>query len=787
MALQAEGCIRRFQPVTAHNGSSQTIAGNTVRADYLQKVTGSAVFASDISVPGMLHGRILRSTVPHARIAGIDTSGAEAMAGVVAVLTGADLDGLPGETTWGLSLKDRPLIAIDKVRYVGDPVAAVMADDEATAEAALDAIMVEYDELPYVTTAKEALAQDAPLVHETMEPLKDFYFRGEANTVHGTNVFQQYSYESGDVDAAFAAAHRVFEDTFTFPMVFHYAMEPHVAVADCRPGSLEIWSGGQTPSAVQRVCSEALGIPLAGVRVHSPFVGGGFGGKASVKIDPLAAVMSWKAGRPVRLCLSIAESMLTCRRLDAEITLRCAVDAHGRLTAKHVRVLMNGGAYADTGPAIATKAAIRAIGPYSIANLRLEAKGVYTNTVPGAAFRSIGGPQAVWATESQMDIIASALGRDPVEFRLANMAGKGETIKPDLRPLDVDLKAALGKAVEELERLAGGTGITIGTGDRACGVAVGATDPGIVPIGGAIVRLRADGSVLVNAGTVEIGQGAHGVLRGIAARALARSLADVHIAEPDTDNAPYDWGTGASRSTVVSGLAVEFACEDIVKQVAETAALALGGTAADYQLTPVGIAGPNGTIALSELLRRFQGIGAGEFVAIGRVSPETRDGDFRRAPLFWETSAGACEIEVDTGTGRISVKTLVSAVDCGRVMNRIAAEGQDEGAAMQGIGHALLEEYLYEDGQVINGTLFDYSVPTCEAVPLNGATILIESGDGPGPEGARGMGEGAILPVAPAIANALFRKYGIRIKDLPMTPERVWRALNRRNAPDSSR
>jgi len=737
------------------------------RSDYLEKVTGDAVFASDVVVPGMLHGRILRSTLPHARIRGIDASAALAMPGVVAVLTGRDLEGT--DARWGLYLRDRPVIATDRVRYVGDPVAAVAAVDEFTAEEALDAIVVDYEPLPHVTSADEAMQPGAPLVHEAMQTQKDFYFRGEAKPVAGTNIFQHYEYAHGDVDAAFAAAARVFEDRFAFPMVFHYAMEPHVVVADCRDDSLELWSCAQSPTAVQKVCSQLFGIPLARVRVHSPYVGGGFGGKASVKIDPLVAALSRKAGRPVRVCLSINESMLTCRRLSADVTLKTAVDADGRLLAKSVRVVMNGGAYADTGPAVAIKSAIRAIGPYRLPNLKLEALAVYTNTVPGAAFRSIGGPQAVWATESQMDMIARALGRDPVEYRLANMVDKGEAIRPDLRPLDVDLKESLRKAVAGMDRIAGASAVR--------GVAVAATDPGILPIGGAIVRLKADGSVLVIANTVEIGQGARGVLRTVASQALRQPLHRVAVAEPDTDVALFDWGTGASRSTVVMGLAVEYACADIARQACEIAAHVLGGKPGDYSVVAEGIVGPAGEIAFRELLHRFHGIDSGEFVGVGRVTPASKDGGFGLAPLFWETAAGACGVDVDEDTGELRVARYVSVADVGKVINRKAAEGQDEGAAVQGMGHALYEQYLYEDGQPINASLIDYHVPSLDESPAEMVTVLLESGDGPGPGGARGMGEGGILPIAPAIANALERSHGVRIRELPLTPERVWRAL----------
>ncbi|MGE0874297.1 MAG: xanthine dehydrogenase family protein molybdopterin-binding subunit [Burkholderiales bacterium] len=745
-------------------------AGAEARADYLEKVTGEACFASDVVVPGMLQGRILRSTMPHARIRSIDASAALAMPGVVAVLTGADIAG--ADAHWGLYLRDRPLIAIDRVRYVGEPVAAVAAVDEFTAEEALDAILVDYEPLPHVTDAAEAMQPGAPLVHEHMVTQKDYYFRGETKPLPGTNVFQHYEYAHGDVASAFAGAARVFDDRYTFPMVFHYAMEPHVVVADCRDDSLELWSCGQSPTAVQKVCAGLFGLPLARVRVHSPYVGGGFGGKASVKIDPLVAMLSRKARRPVRVCLSINESMLTCRRLSATVELKTAVDAAGRLLAKSVRVVMNGGAYADTGPAVAIKSAIRAIGPYRFPHLKLEAFAVYTNTVPGAAFRSIGGPQAVWATESQMDVIAAALGRDPVEYRLANMVEKGESIRPDMRPLDVDLKGALVKAVAAMDDIAGAPGP-----QSARGVAVAATDPGILPIAGAIVRLKADGSVLVFANTVEIGQGSRGVLRTVASQALHQPMHRVSVAEPDTNFAPYDWGTGASRSTVVVGLAVEYACADLAKQVCETAAQVLGGEPSAYRLVEEGVAGAGARLGFRELLHRFHGIDSGEFIGIGRVTPNSRQGGFGLAPLFWETAAGACEIELDAETGELRLSRYVSAADVGRVINRKAAEGQDEGAAVQGMGHSLYEEYLYEDGQPINASLIDYHVPMLDEAPREMLTLLIESGDGPGPGGARGMGEGGILPVAPCIANALARAHGVRLRELPLTPERVWRAL----------
>lgn len=746
--------------------------GHMRRPDAVEKATGAAKFITDITVPGMLHARILRSPLPHARITGMDASRALAMPGVRAVVTGADFAAL--NHRWGLFLRDRPLIAVDKVRYVGDPAAAVIAEDEYAAEEALDAIDVAYEELPYVTDAEAAIKPDAPLLHEGVETLKDFYFKGEAKPVPGTNIFQNYAYEHGDVAAAFAAADRVFDDTFTFPMVFHYALEPHCAIAayDDVEG-FTIWSCGQSPGAVQKVIARIFAVPQAKVRIIVPYVGGGFGGKASVKIDPLAAGLAWKMRRPVRLCLSINESMLTCRRLSATVRLRTGVRSDGTLLAKAVRVVMNGGAYADTGPAVAIKAANRAIGPYRIPNLKLEAIAAYTNTVPGAAFRSIGGPQAVWATESQMDTIAADLQIDPLELRYRNLLERGEPVRPDLRPIDVDMAEALG-----LVSQATGSAPQDGDGRRfGRGVAVAASDPGIMALAAATVRVKIDGSVLVLSNSVEIGQGVRAVLAQLAAEALNQPPEAVTVATPDTLTAPFDWGTGASRSTVIMGLAVQEAAADARKRLLELAAVALELPAADLQLAPGGVAARGAFTSFHDLMHRAFGIDSGEIVGHGMVTPRYRAGAFAQAPLFWETAAAGCEIEVDEGTGEVRVRRYVSVADVGKVINRTAAEGQDEGAAVQGLGHGLFEELLYADGQPINANLIDYHVPTIEEAPQAFRTILIENGDGPGPGGARGMGEGAILPVAPAIANALAKAYGARLRQLPMTPERVWRAL----------
>lgn len=746
-----------------------------VRADYKEKVTGEARYVTDLTVPGMAYARLLRSPHPHARIIAIDTEEAAAVPGVLGIFSGKDLQpDFCVETQWGLYFKDRSIIATDVARYAGDPVVAVIATSEAIAEDAIELVNIDYEILPFVTEGKEALEATSPRVHEQFDALNDYYFRGGPKPVTGTNICHLYEFDQGNVEYAFANAYKVVEDDFTFPGIYHYAMEPHAVIADYRVDGLELWSNGQTATAIQRVCSDLFGLPIAKIRVHTPYVGGGFGGKASVKLDPLAAALSKFVGCPVKLQLSLIESMQTCRRVDTFITMKTAVDRDGKLIARSIDVIANCGAYADTGPAIATKAAIRAIGPYCIENLRLRARAVYTNTVPAAAFRSIGGPQAVWACESQIDEMAHAIGMDPIEFRRKNIAPRHGVIKSDLRPIDVDVRDELEHALDLMQSMRGAE-----RADRPRGIAVAATDPGILPVGGAIVRLMADGHISVSVTTAELGQGARGVQRVIASRCLGQPIDKVIVLEPDTQSAPYDWGTGASRSTVIIGLAIEDACEQIKQQVCEAAAWVMEVEQSDVQVIEGGVQIKDVFLPFKELLRRFQGVTAGEFAAIGRVTPYSHGGRLRQAPLFWETAAGVCEISVDEGTGQVSIDTIAMCADVGKVLNPKAAEGQDEGAAIQGLGHTLMEQYVYEDGQITNGSVFDYKVPTIEQVPTM-HTHFIENEDGPGPFGSRGMGEGAILPIAPAVANAIRNKYGVRIRSLPLTPEKVWRAINQR-------
>lgn len=766
------------------------------RVDGVAKVTGEAKYTVDVTVPGMVHAKVLRATVPHARIVRVDTARAAELPGVVAVVTGEDVRDL--NPYYGTYFRDRPLIAIERVRYVGEPVAAVAAVDEITALEALDLVDVEYDELAWVTDADDAMKPDAPLLHEAPEAQTDFYFKGRANPVPGSNICHRYQYEHGDPDRALADADLVFDDVFTFPMVYHYAMEPHTAVAAFDGHGLTVWSSAQAPFAVQKSLAQVFGLPPASVRVIVPYVGGGFGSKSSIKIEPLVTAIARKARRPVRLAFTVQESMLTCRRLSSRARIRTGVRRDGTIVAKVCEIVLNAGAYADSAPAVATKAANRSIGPYRIPNLRLEALAVYTNTVPGTSFRSIGGPQAVFATESQMDVIAEALGMDPVELRLKNLARKGDRIRPDLRPLDVDLAGGLARAwrAARAPLMTGERAPASGAVERreaageeitAAGIAVAASDPAAMALATAIVRLKADGGALVFASSVEMGQGVRTVLATIVSRELGVPREAVNVVTPDTGVTPYDWATGASRSTTVTGLAVLEAARDVKRKLAAMATECQGMAAERVRVEDGAMTDGERRVSFADLFHAYFGIRDGEVIGVFQVTPRAFGGRLSEPPPFWETSVGGCTIAVDPETGVVRVLRYVSIADVGHALDRQMCEGQDEGAAVQGIGHTLFEQLAYEDGQPVNATLLDYHVPTIDEAPDELVTELEESGDGPGPYGARGMGEGGILPPAPAIANALARALGIRVRDLPLTPERVWRALAERNARESAR
>ena len=751
----------------------RVVGTSAPRVDAIEKVTGRARYAGDIVLPGMLHGKILRSPHPHAKIRAVDPRGAEDVPGVIAVLTRDDLKDL--DPYYGPVVHDRPLLALDTARYAGEPVAAVAAEDEATAERAASLVRVEYEELPSALGTAAALAAGAPRLHEG--PYRGGDERLAVKPALEKNICHHERVVRGDVERGFAEADLVVEDTFTFPMVYHAALEPHTVLARWDGAGLTVWASAQHPFLVRAELARIFRLPLARVRLIIPYLGGGFGSKSYTKIEPLVAALARKAGRPVRVAQSVGESMHTTRRHSVTCRIKTAVTRDGTLLAKACEIHLDTGAYADNGPQVASRAANRVIGPYRIPHLRIDAFAVYTNSVPAGSFRAIGAPQSIWACESQMDVIAERLGLDPLALRLKNLLRRGEIVRAGMKPLDADIAEGLRKTARALGWRGRAT-----TSGRGLGLACGITNAGAFPVSIALVRLHADGSATVLAGSTEIGQGVRTVLSQIAAEELALPLSQVTVARGDTDAMPFDRSTGASRSTTLMGLAVQRAAREVRSQLVAVGARLWRARAAAIVLRDGTLRAGRKTMSYADAVARHFGLPGGELIGRGIVRPP---GGKPLNPVFWEIGIGGADVSVDRETGRLRVRRYVTAADVGRAINPRETEAQDEGAAMMGLGHTLVESIRYEDGQILNPNLIDYRVPQFTDLPDEFEAILVENEDGPGPYGAKGMGEGGIVGVAPAVANALARATGVRIRDLPLTPERVWRAL--RDAPAGSR
>jgi CO/xanthine dehydrogenase Mo-binding subunit len=743
------------------------------RIEGIEKVTGQAKFTVDFSIPGMLEGKVLRSPYPHALIESIDARPAERVPGVVAVLTRDDLRDI--NPYFGHCLRDRPLVALDRVRHVGEPVAAVAAEDALTAEEALSLIEVKYRELPVMATFDDALAPDAPILHPDIQGEGAYHELKKIEAGIRTNVCHTEHIEEGDVARGFAESDQIFEDVFEFPMVYHYTMEPHAAIAKIDGNGIVIWSSCAHPFVVRADLASIFGFPLSKVQVHVPYVGGAYGGKSYTKIEPLVVALARKAaGRAVRLAQSVPESMLTNRRHSARVWVKTGVKRDGTLVAREAKVLLDTGAFADNGPRVARRSATRIHGPYRIPHYKIDALAVYTNTCPAGSFRSIGGPQSIWALECHMDIMAAQLGIDAVQFRLHNLLKRGELLKTGAKPIDADLLDDL----KEVAAAVDWNGSRERKSGRGVGVAVGVTDSEAIPVSTAIVRLLADGSVVVMSGSTEVGQGARTVLCQIAAEELSVPLEKVTMHATDTNVTPFDRSTGASRSTTVMGTAVRAAAADLGRQLVEIGADILKTKPEEIRLKNGELIAGEYRVGYVKALHTYFGMPGGELIGRGYCRPG--GGISSIYPLFWETGLGGADVEVDTETGEIKLEKFVSLADVGKAINPPQCQGQDEGAAMQGIGHTLFESLIYEKGQPLNPNLIDYRVPSFKNLPAEFDTILVENQDGPGPHGAKGMGETGIVSPAPAIANAVARATGARVYELPLTPERVWRALEKR-------
>ncbi|TFY97258.1 xanthine dehydrogenase family protein molybdopterin-binding subunit [Ramlibacter rhizophilus] len=747
-----------------------TLGRDVAQVNARAKVLGRAQYAGDIQLPGMLHGKVLRSPYPHARIVRIDTSRAEQLPGVKAVLTGANSPATP----WGVHHKDRRTLALDVVRFAGQEVAAVAASTEDTARDALDLIDIEYEELAPLLTVDEALAPGAAEVHA-----------GHSNLVH------EIAFDRGDVDAGFASAHLVHEATYATHPQYPGYMEPMASVATVdADGRLQVWTATQSAFLVRDRLAKVLQMPASRIRVIQATTGGGFGGKIIEDANSLiAAMLALAARRPVRLVNNRLEDFLACpTSLPERITLKLGMDEGGRIVAKQVDIVADCGAFSGLTPEIMHVSAMRSDNMHRNRNVRSRARLVYTHTPPHGAFRGFGGTQMLFALNSHIDTMARQLGLDPVEVHRRNAIEAGETSVHGWKIGSTGLQQCLSQCVEALDwsakraraassgRLRRGVGVAAAmhvSGNRTIGNWDGST---------VMLKVNEDGRVIVHSSEADVGQGAMTMLAQIVAHELNIPLAHVHVALPDTDHSPYCIGTLASRVTIVAGNAAIVAA-----RAAREKLFALASTKLDVPVEQLEIregcvmvqGAAERRLTLAALAREhIWRHGGHEILVTGSWDAKTQMHDKLMgnvAPAY-SFAAQAVEVEVDTETGQVRLVDSFVADDCGKALNPVAVHGQSNGAAAQAIGWALYEQLKLEDGRIANGNFADYTMPTPDSLPALRSGI-VESNDPNGPYGAKGASECAILPGAPAIANAVFDAVGVRITELPITPEKVLAGL----------
>jgi len=771
------------------------VGGATPRVDGIAKVAGTAAFVHDMVLPGMLHARILTSPHPAARIVRVDVEKARAMPGVKAVLTGADLP-----YKLGLYMEDKDILARGTVRHQGEAVAAVAAETVEQARVACEAIAVTYEPIDPVLDVHEAVRDGAPQVHPDVANYN--WMKGVFFPKPGKNIAHHQKIRKGDVEKGFAEADRVFEFRFWNPQVQHVPLETHTAIATARAdGEVEIITSAQSPFTVRHLFSHTFGIAQHKVRVRVPYVGGGFGGKAGIHLEPLVYCLSKAArGRPVKIVATREEEFntLPCRQ-GLHSTIRTGVTKDGRIVAQEITYLWDAGAYADYGVNIGRAAAYSGAGPYVVPNCKIDSLVVYTNKVFGTAYRGFGHLEVLWGVERNMDLLARALGIDPYEFRRKNLLRVGETTitgerfttghgRPDeclrlvAEAIGWDDKRASTPA-------AAGSGIV-----RGKGLAMLHKAPAMPTFTScsATILFNGDGSVNVLVSGVDYGQGTYTTLAQIAADELKLPVEKIRIPwESDTDYTPYDWQTVASRFSVMGGNAVIEAARDCLGQIKSVAAEVLRSPVEQIECEN-GVVWARGKkdkkLNYSQLVLGYSYpdghsiggpvIGRGRYIAQGltNLDPETGQG---LPALNWTYGAHGVEVEVDTDTGAVRVLKIASAFDVGKVLNVQQCRTQVIGGVVQGIGSAVIEKFVFEDGRLMNGSFTDYKIPTTKDVPGEMQQFFLETPHPQGPYGARGVAEHPMISVPGAVGNAVVNATGVEFFELPLDRERVYLALKR--------
>ena len=759
------------------------------RVDGVKKVTGYVRYTDDLKLSGMLYARIKKSPYPHAKILKIDTSKAEKLPGVKVIITGKDVP-----VRVGLYLEDKTFLAIDKVRFIGEPVAAVAAESEEIAEEAVSLIEVDYEELPAVFDPLEGIKSDAPLIHEDLGSYKHASI---ILPVKGTNISNHYKIRKGDAEKGFKEADFVFENEFYVPPIQHSAIENHCAIAQVDPeGKITVWAGCQSPYAVRRTLATAFNIPLNKIRVISPAIGGGFGGKAGTTLEGIVIPLAQKVNyRPVKLNFKREDIFVnTFVRQAMYAKIKTGVKKNGRIVAEENKFYWDGGAYTEYGVNIARAGGYASTGPYDIPNVKADSICVYTNHPAGGPYRGFGMSEIHFAIEQNLDIVAYRIGMDAVEIRRKNALKDGSATVTGQVLENVGLLQCLEKVTEDIKWDKREKKVSK-TKYRGKGIACMYKAPSMPNnvASSAIVKINEDGTVNLLVTGMDLGQGSDTALTQIAAEVLTIPVSKISIVTGDTDCTPYEWQTVASRTTYCCGNSIIRAAEDAKNQMLKLASLKFDIPESELEIKDEQIISkinPDKKVPIADLamgLTMPDGSGIhGPIIGRGAfIPPEVKDtdketGQGEKPVAFWTFGVQAAEVEVDIETGEVKVLKIAAAYDAGKAINPELVCAQIEGGIVQGLGSALFEEMKIEKGKVLNPSFVDYKIPTVGDVPKMIISI-IENPEPTGPWGARGIAEPCMVPTAPAIANAVFDAIGCRINSLPITAEKVLKAIKSKN------
>jgi CO/xanthine dehydrogenase Mo-binding subunit len=739
------------------------------RLDGPDAAMGRAAYTADVSLPAMLHGKLFRSSVPHAKIRRLDVSRARELAGVAAVLTAEDVP----RKRFGFTVQDEQIFAAEKVRYAGDVIAAVAAVDEETAEQAIRLIDCDYEELPGVFNLDDALRENAPLVHEELASYRlNSALARDWHPIAGTNIAHQTVYAKGDIDLGFDEADEVFDDTFRSQQVQHCSLEPHAVVVHWDGERLTVWTSTQKVFLVRSGLANLFDFTESQIRVIGSKVGGGFGGKNAMRLEPCATALALKTGKPVRLVNSRAEEFAAAAgSVPATVRIRTGVKRDGIITARAMDFTWDTGAYAEGLPG-SNRALKDGVGPYKIPHIRVTSTLVYTHKLRGCPFRGLGIPEAVWAVESQMDIIAEKLAIDPVDLRLKNCLDQDDETPAGDRANHIALRDCLLKVTAQLKRWK-----KHAPSNHGFGVALLHKSPTTsAASSNARVRIGGDGKVELFIGATDVGGGTGTSLGQIAAEELGIPLAEINVVIADTELTPFDHGTYSSRVTPYVGAAVKLAATDARQQLLKAAAGLRNLSPESLRLANNKVMTKSGkSMTFAEVIEKShitEIIGQGS-IESKRLWAGDASGDKKgfTAP-GWPFGAQAVEVEVDRETGVVKLLRVASAHDVGKAINPMALTSQIQGGIMMGLGYALWEGLFSEDGRITNGSFADYKIATARDIP-NAVPIVVERNYAAEPYGAKGVGEMAVFGIAPAVANAVARAVGVRIKDLPMSAEKL--------------